>query len=91
MAEYEDNHFSDDASTHSLDNEFGGLDVPIRAKKALILAIEKLRRSTCEKNPVSRLVYNDYMAYHYAFTMKVATVRCREETRPQEELEHQGV
>ena len=26
-------------------------------------------------NPVSRFGYNDYMAYHYAFIMKVATVR----------------
>ena len=37
-------------------------------------ANEKLRRSTREKNPVSRFGYNDYMAYHYVFFMKVATV-----------------
>ena len=75
MAEYEDDRFDDDASTHSLDSELGGFDVPIGAKKALISANEKLRRSTREKNPVSRFGYNDYMAYHYAFMMKVATVR----------------
>ena len=27
-----------------------------------------------EKNPVSRFGYNDYMAYHYGFFMKVAVV-----------------
>ena len=75
MAEYEDDRFTDDESTHSLDSEFDGFEVPIGAKKALIFANEKLRRSTREKNPVSRFGYNDYMAYHYAFMMKVATVR----------------
>ena len=75
MAEYEDDLFDDDASTHSLHSELGGFDVPIGAKKALISANEKLRRSTREKNPVSRFGYNDYMAYHYAFMMKMATVR----------------
>ena len=69
MAEYEDDRFDDDAS---LDSELGGFDVSIGAKKALISANEKLRRSTREKNPVSRFGYNDYMAYHYAFMMKVA-------------------
>ena len=34
MSEYEDD---DNESTHSLDSEFGGFDVPIGAKKALIL------------------------------------------------------
>ena len=53
MSEYEDDHFDDNESTHSLDNEFGSFDVPIGAKKALISANEKLRRSTREKNPVS--------------------------------------
>ena len=36
---------------------------------------EKLRRSTRDKNLVSRFGYNEYIAYHYAFMMKVATVR----------------
>ena len=75
MAEYEDDRFDDDMSTRSLDSEFGGFDVPIGAKKALISANEKLQRSTREKSPVSQFGYNDYMAYHYAFMMKVATVR----------------
>ena len=75
MSEYEDDHFDDSESTHSLDIEFGGLDVPIGAKKVLISANEKPRRFTHEKNPVSRFGYNDYMAYHYAFMMKVATIR----------------
>ena len=35
MSEYKDNHFEDNESTHSLDSEFGGFDVPIGVKKAL--------------------------------------------------------
>ena len=77
MSEYEDDHFNDNESTHSLDSEFGGFDVPIGAKKPLISANENLHRSTREKNPVNRFSYNDYMAYHYALMMKVAIVRCR--------------
>ena len=49
MAEYEDDCFDGDASTHSLDSELGGFDVPIRAKKALISENEKLRHSTREE------------------------------------------
>ena len=75
MSEYEDNHFNDNESTHSLDSEFGGFDVPIGVKKSLASENEKLRRSTREKNLVSRFGHTDYMAYHYAFMMKVATVR----------------
>ena len=43
MAEYVDDHFDDDESTHSLNSEFGSFEVPIGAKKALISANEKLR------------------------------------------------
>ena len=75
MSKYKDDHFDDNESTHSLDSEFGGFDVPIGVKKALTSANEKLCRSTREKNHVSRFGYNDYMAYHYAFKMKVVTVR----------------
>ena len=75
MSEYEDNHFNDNESTHSLDSEFGGFDVPIRVKKALTSANEKLRCSTRVKNLVSQFDDNDYMAYHYAFMMKMATFR----------------
>ena len=53
MPEYEDDHFDDNESTHSLDSEFGGFDVPIGVKKALTSANEKLCCSTREKNPVS--------------------------------------
>ena len=66
-------------STHSLDSEFGAFDVPImrkpRLKKAISTANEKLCRSTREKNSVSQFGYNNYMAYHYAFMMKVAVDR----------------
>ena len=66
MLEYEDSDGNE--STHSLDSEYGGLDVPI------IRTPEAPCGSTWEKNVVSRFNYNDYMAYHYAFMMKVATV-----------------
>ena len=56
MSEYED--LNDNASTHSLDSDFEGLDIPIiqmaRHKKALESANEKLHRWSREKNPVSR-------------------------------------
>ena len=35
MSEYEDDRFDDNESTHSLESEFGGFDVPIGVKKAL--------------------------------------------------------
>ena len=76
MLKYEVDHPDDndsDVSAPSLDNEFG---VPItqtpRVKKALTSANEKLRCSSREKNPVTWFGYNEYMAHHYAFTMKIA-------------------
>ena len=48
MSEYEDDRFNDNESTHSLDSELDGFDVPIGAKKALISVNEKLRLSICE-------------------------------------------
>ena len=64
-------------SEHSPDSEFNGLDLSVtsRAKKVHTKTNEPLRCSTQEKNAVSRIGYNDYMAYHYAFMMKVGTVR----------------
>ena len=77
MSEYEDTN--DNASTQSLDNESEGLDISIiqtvGAQKAVEAANENPRRSSREKNPVSRFGYNDYMAYHYAYMMKVNSVR----------------
>ena len=75
MLEYEDDHFDGDESTHTLDNEFDGFDLLIEVKKALTSANEKFRCSTREKNLASRFGYYDYMAYHYVFMMKVATIR----------------
>ena len=50
MPEYEYDHFNRNESTHSLDSEFKGFDVPIirspGVKKALTLANENLCRST---------------------------------------------
>ena len=77
MPEYEvevhpDDSNSDD-SAPSLDSEFC---VPIirtpEAKKALISTNEKLCLSSHEKTQVTRYAYNEYMAHHYAFAMKVA-------------------
>ena len=77
MPEFEDSHGNE--STHSLDSDYGGLDVPIMrtpgAKKALTTAGENLLRSTREKNVGSQFGYNDYMTYHYAFMMKVVTAQ----------------
>ena len=77
MPEYEvedhpDNSDSD-LSARSLDSEFG---VPIMrtpgVKKALTSTNEKLRRSSRAKTQVTCYTYNEYMAHHYAFAMKVA-------------------
>ena len=65
--EYEDSDGNE--SAHSLDSEYGGLDVPIMRTPGAP------HHSTREKNVVSRFGYNAYMAYHYAFMMNVATVR----------------
>ena len=77
MSEYKD--LNDNASTHSLNSESEGLDILIiqmaGAKKAIESANETLRRSSREKNLVSRFGYTDYMAYHYAYMMKVTSVR----------------
>ena len=78
MPEYEVEVHPDDSdpnlSAPSLDSEFG---VPImrtpRVKKVLTSTNEKLRRSSRAKNPVTRYAYNEYIAHHYAFTMKVTT------------------
>ena len=67
MSEYEDTN--DNASTHSLDNEPEDLDISI------IQTAAKPSRSSREKNPVSRFGYNDYMEYHYAYMMKVTSLR----------------
>ena len=79
ISEYKEDPSNGNKSTDSLDSEFGAFDVPLMrthgVQKAIVTANEKLRRSTREKNPVSRFGYNDYMAYHYAFMMKVATNR----------------
>ena len=77
MPEYED---SDEIeSEHSPDNEYGGLDVPImrkpRAEKAHTKTSEPSYHSMWEKNVVNWFGYNDYMEYHYAFIMKMATSR----------------
>ena len=77
MLEYEDP--IEKKSTYSLDSELEGLDTPMiqknRAKKAIISTNEILYRSTQEKNLVSQFGYDDYMAYHYAFMMKVVIVQ----------------
>ena len=55
--EYEDDQSDVNESAHSLDHEVDGFDVPIMrtlgVQKAIAMANEKLRHSTCEKNPYS--------------------------------------
>ena len=57
MPEFEDSHGNE--STHSLDSDYGGLDVPIMRTP------RPPRRSTRENNIVNRFGYNDYMTYQY--------------------------
>ena len=65
-------------STHSLDCVYSGLDVPImrtpRPKKVFTKTSEPPHRSTRQKKVVSGFDYNDYVAYHYAFMMELATI-----------------
>ena len=65
-----------DVLPHSLDSEFG---VPIMGtlgvNKAFTLTNNKLRLSSREKNRVTRFGYNEYMAHHYAFMIKVGAER----------------
>ena len=44
-------------------------------EKASTSAHLKLRRSTCQKNPVVRFGYKEYMVHHYAYMIRVAKVR----------------
>mgnify|MGYP000385544625 CR=1 FL=1 len=67
MHEYEDSNGNE--SDHSPDSEYGGLDVPN------MRTLGAPHCSTQEKNVVSRFGDNDYITYHYAFMVKVATVR----------------
>ena len=76
-SEYEDSDGNE--LDHSLNNEYGGLDVAIMrtpgANKEFTKTSEQPSLSTQEKNVVNRFGYNDYMAYHYAFMMKMEAVR----------------
>ena len=47
---------------------------PASTEKASTSANERLCRSTCQKNPVVRFGYNEYMAHHYAYITPVAEV-----------------
>lgn len=51
------------------------MTTPGLVKKSLALINEKLHHSTREENVVARFGYNDYIAYHYAFVMKLATIQ----------------
>ena len=82
MQEYKD-HFD-------LDDEFEGHDIHVvGVKKSQESPNEKPHCSTRKKNPINRYGYDEYMAYHYAFMMKVASVR-EPETLPEGELEPDG-
>ena len=48
------------------------LVVTPRVKNALVSTNEKHRHFFRQKNLVTRLSYNKYMAHHYAFVMKVS-------------------
>ena len=44
------------------------------AKKASTSANEQLCQSTCQKNPIVRFGYYEYMVHHYAYMTRVAEV-----------------
>ena len=59
-------------SEQSLDEEFGIPSVRTPGvKKALEGMHAKLRRSSRVKNPVQRLMYDGYVAHHYAYMAKI--------------------
>ena len=67
IPEYEDSDGTE--SIHSIETEYGRLDVPIMRTPG------PPHRSTREKNVANRFGYNNYMAYHYAFMMKMVIVQ----------------
>ena len=71
-AGYDDIEGHSSGSDHSLDEEFGIPSVKTPGvKKALEGMHSKLRRSSRVKNPVQRLMYDGYVAHHYAYMAKV--------------------
>ena len=60
-------------SEHSLDEEFDIIPCVKTpgVKKALEGMHSKLRRSSRVKNPMQRLMYDGYVAHHYAYMAKV--------------------
>ena len=59
-------------SEHSLDEEFGIPSVKTPGvKNALEGMHSKLIRSSRVKNPMQRLMYDGYVAHHYAYMAKV--------------------
>ena len=47
------------------------VDSKYEMKKVPEVTKGKLRQSKLQKNPIVRFGYNEYMAHHYAFMMKV--------------------
>ena len=65
------------------DSQLGSDNGPLElrtelARRAIKTVIEKIRRSTCHKNLVIRYEFNEYMAHHYAYMMKVASIHDQE-------------
>ena len=78
MLQQENNGEASDQSES--DNVLGSDDGPSKvrtdlAKRAIKTTNEKLRQSTHQKTPVICYGYNEYMVHHYAYMMKVASIR----------------
>ena len=62
----------DTTSCEDSDHSPRSVDSKYEMKKATEVTKAKLRQSNRQKNPIVRFGYNEYMAHHYAFMMKVA-------------------
>ena len=70
MPEYEDDRFDNNELTHSLDCEFDGFDMPFEET----WSEERYCHNKQKTSTLHLKNYDDYMAYHCVFMMKVAAV-----------------
>ena len=62
----------DTTSGEDSDHSPQSVDSKYEMRKAPGVTNGKFRQSNRQKNPIVRFGYNEYMAHHYAFMMKVA-------------------
>ena len=66
---------SDQSESDEAMSEDGPLELRSKSTKALKTPNERLHRWTCQKNPMIRYGYDEYMAHHYVYMKKVAEKR----------------